>query len=114
MGIATGVALNLAKQYLQKNLEPERAFDVGECVVYGLVGGGVALLPDILEPSFRNPNHRQFCHSVLFGGLVLWACCGKHTKQLPLAARGLLLLAGASYCSHLIVDAFTPRSIRLC
>ncbi len=113
VGAATGIALSAANQLLQQKLDPERKFDFGECLVYGAVGGVVALAPDILEPSLRNPNHRQFCHSVVFGALVMWACCAKHTRQLPLAARGLLLVAGLSYCLHLAVDALTPRSIRL-
>jgi inner membrane protein len=114
VGAATGIALNLAKQFIQKKLDPGRKFDFCECAVYGLVGDGVALVPDILEPSLRNPHHRQVCHSVLFGAVVLWACCGLHTRQLPLVAPGLLLVAGLGYCSHLAVDALMPRSIRFC
>jgi len=114
VGAATGIALSLAKQFIQKKLDPDRKFDFGECAVYGLVGGTVALVPDILEPSLRNPHHRQFCHSAVFGALVFWACCGKHTRQLPLVARGLLLVGALGYCSHLAVDALTPRSIRFC
>ncbi|MCB1103356.1 MAG: metal-dependent hydrolase [Cephaloticoccus sp.] len=114
VGAATGIALSLTKQLIQKELYPAREFDFGECATYALVGGGMALVPDLLEPSLRNPNHRQFCHSVVFGGLVLYACCGKHTHSLPVAARDLLAVGAMAYCSHLSVDALTPRSIRFC
>ncbi|MGI2071561.1 metal-dependent hydrolase [Shewanella baltica] len=64
-----------------------------------------------------NPHHRQFYHSVL----VLTAL-GVEIKNLyewqPEEAmdkylRGLGLIAGCAYVSHLFCDAITPRSLPL-
>lgn len=86
-------------------------------------GAGMALgavfgkLPDILEPSAGNPHHRQFCHSILvltalgagLKRLYDWQPVDKSLQCL----RGMGLIAGCAYLSHLLCDAATPRSLPL-
>ncbi len=83
------------------------------------MGTGALLgkLPDILEPSLRNPHHRQFFHSFAMVGLV---GCGtkkiydwKPQNRLEGAARGIMLCAGVGYLCHLFLDAMTSRSLPL-
>ncbi|ANO50823.1 metal-dependent hydrolase [Woeseia oceani] len=81
------------------------------------IGAFLGKLPDMLEPSFRNPNHRQFFHSVAVLGflgvgmhkLYRWHPQDDSKKLL----RALLLIGGAAYLSHLALDAMTSRSLPL-
>lgn len=78
----------------------------------GALGGK---LPDILEPSRGNPNHRQFCHSVavLAAGTKLywilrdWDAKTPGDRLIKYFCMGVL----AGYGSHLGLDASTPRSL---
>lgn len=81
------------------------------------MGAVVGKLPDLLEPSMKNPHHRQFFHS-----LAILAIVGYGTKKvydwqpqdtLESIVRFLTLCAGAAYISHLIFDAMTSRSLPL-
>ena len=80
----------------------------------GLVAMLAASLPDVLEPA-TSPNHRQFCHSVVFaGGLVTGLKeIYQWTPETPLGrfVRDVLLSAGLAYLIHLGVDATTAKSI---
>lgn len=83
----------------------------------GAIGAFFGKLPDVLEPALRNPRHRQFFHSFTFLGMVGW---GVHKvrqwepqDELEKLLRGLLLIGGLAYMSHLVVDAFTSRSLPL-
>ena len=83
----------------------------------GAIGAFFGKLPDVLEPALRNPHHRQFFHSFAFLGMVGW---GVHRvsqwepqDELEKWLRGLLLIGGLAYMSHLVVDAFTSRSLPL-
>jgi membrane-bound metal-dependent hydrolase YbcI (DUF457 family) len=81
------------------------------------MGAAFGKLPDLLEPSLKNPHHRQFFHSLAILGLV-----GYRTKKvydwqpqdkLESIERSLALCAGAAYMSHLLLDALTSRSLPL-
>ena len=81
------------------------------------MGAVVGKLPDLLEPSLKNPHHRQFFHSLAILGLV-----GYGTKKVydwepqnmvESVVRGIALFAGVGYLSHLLLDAVTSRSIPL-
>jgi membrane-bound metal-dependent hydrolase YbcI (DUF457 family) len=109
-GVTVGVALNLAKQGAQKALAPERKFDWGELLVWGVVGGVAASVPDLLEPA-TNPNHRSFFHSLALGALILFAIFGKPSKRLEQNLRDLLSLTGFGYLSHLALDIITPMGL---
>lgn len=80
----------------------------------GALGGK---MPDILEPSNGNPNHRQFCHSVtvLAGISGLYALVNSWDAQTPNDRIIKYFLKGvlAGYGSHLGLDATTPRSLPL-
>ena len=81
-----------------------------------VAGAALGKLPDWLEPALH-PNHRQFFHSfaVLFavGYGVKKAYDWKPETDLQRFLRGLALIAGGVYASHLILDAFTPKSLPL-
>jgi len=72
-------------------------------------------LPDLIEPSLNNPNHRQFFHSLVFAcgiivavkHLYLWE---PQTPQEKLCRWVLLIMAGG-YLSHLALDSSTPKSL---
>lgn len=81
------------------------------------VGAFLGRLPDMIEPALRNPNHRQFFHSVtvfccLIGGLrkvYQW----ETQDDLERLVRGALLVGGAAYLSHLFLDSTTKKSLPL-
>lgn len=72
-------------------------------------------LPDILEPAFKNPHHRQFCHSFALLGGIAYALMKLYEwepqKEEGKLIRTALLCAGTGYASHLVLDAFTSRSL---
>ena len=56
-----GTAVGLAVPLMDKDTIKETP----ELLVAGpLVGNFFGKLPDIIEPAFKNPNHRQFFHSI--------------------------------------------------
>lgn len=77
----------------------------------------LATLPDIIEPALKNPNHRQFFHSVLFAAILGWGTYKiyqwKPETQLEEILRCVLLIGGTAYLLHLVADAFTKRSLPL-
>lgn len=109
VGAAVGLTVALADQKKHK---------VSHNPGFGLMLGAVfGRLPDILEPSLGNPHHRQFCHSI-----VVLVALGAGLKRMyswhpensgQQCLRGLGLIAGCAYLSHLLCDAVTPRSLPL-
>lgn len=82
-----------------------------------VVGDVFGRLPDLLEPSLKNPHHRQFFHSLVILGLVGYGTKKVYNWQpedtIESILRFLALCAGAAYMSHLLLDAVTPRSLPL-
>lgn len=79
----------------------------------GLLGGGIALLPDILEPAV-NPDHRGFFHSFAVGACLL--AVNKKIKEnpgIPDKTKNLLFALSSAYGSHLALDATTSKSLPL-
>ena len=84
-------------------------------IVAGGVGALMGRLPDMLEPSLNNPHHRQFFHSITVLGAMAygvkkaydWQPCDDFERLV----RGLVLVGGSAYLSHLAVDALTKRSL---
>lgn len=81
------------------------------------IGATLGKLPGILEPSLKNPRHRQFFHSFAVLGFI-----GYGTKKIydwqpkdkfESITRFLLLCASAIYRNHLLLDAMTSRSLPL-
>ena len=108
---AGGLASGLVTSFLDQNPAEERLM-LGAILTASAVIG--AKLPDVVEPAIHS-HHRQFFHSLLvLGGAVyaarwLWKWQPETTEQRCLRAALCGLLVG--YCSHLGMDAFTPRSI---
>jgi membrane-bound metal-dependent hydrolase YbcI (DUF457 family) len=99
-------------------LDKDAVEDNPELLIAGpVVGNFFAKLPDIIEPAFKNPNHRQFFHSIAVLAAVGYGVKKAYDWQpedkLEKVIRGILLCAGAGYLSHLALDAITPRSLPL-
>lgn len=75
-------------------------------------GAVIGALPDILEPA-TNPNHRDFFHSVVFGGAVLYGAFGKHSQKWHPNDRFAAASIALSYLSHLYLDSGTPKGLPL-
>ena len=96
---------------------PERESGLHRPFAAGTLGAVLARLPDLIEPATNNPHHRQFFHSVVVAGAVMvgvrklfeWA----PEDDLEKLLRGVLLVGGAAYLSHLALDAVTSRSLPL-
>jgi len=104
-----GTAVGLAVPLIDKDAIKETSVLL---IAGSLVGNFFGKLPDIIEPAFKNPNHRQFFHTAVGYGLKKaydWQPEDKFEKVI----RGILLCAGAGYLSHLALDAITPRSLPL-
>jgi len=80
------------------------------------VGTFFGKLPDILEPAL-NPHHRQFFHSILVAGSIAYGLKKAYhwhpENETEKLFRGLALVAGGAYLSHLIFDGATPMSLPL-
>jgi inner membrane protein len=80
------------------------------------LGAGCGTLPDLLEPPLH-PNHRQVFHSVAFAallgvGMYKTYCWEPETAGGQLV-RSVLLITGAAYLVHLMMDATTEKSLPL-
>ena len=76
------------------------------------VGAGcvAGALPDILEPSRGNPNHRGFFHSLSAALVVWWMATGKHTEGEPVELRRLLHALAMGYLLHLGADLLLSKA----
>ena len=81
-----------------------------------LLGSISGKLPDYIEPALH-PNHLQFFHSITFAGLITVGLikCYQWKPEEPFEKliRGLVLLGGMGYLSHLICDSTTPKGLPL-
>ncbi len=81
------------------------------------IGAILGRLPDMIEPAFRNPNHRQFFHSITVLGLMgtgmLKVYRWDPQDEFEKIIRAALLIGGAAYLSHLALDALTSKSLPL-
>jgi membrane-bound metal-dependent hydrolase YbcI (DUF457 family) len=82
-----------------------------------VLGSIAGTLPDMIEPAIGNPHHRQFFHSVTIGTALVWGASRVYQWQPESDAekvvRVALLVGGAAYLSHLLLDSSTPRSLPL-
>jgi membrane-bound metal-dependent hydrolase YbcI (DUF457 family) len=89
------------------NEEPE----LGPALGCGLLGAGVALLPDIIEPA-TSPMHRAFAHSVATGGLVVLGTKSIYDHpEIPNEQKAVVGSLAGAYLSHLLLDAGTPAGL---
>jgi inner membrane protein len=110
MLIGAGVSTTIA--ILDKNKHPI-SHNIAIAPVIGVFMGR---LPDILEPSIH-PNHRQLFHSIaaltLLSAGLLKAYKWSPEDPFDKFVRGLLLIGGVAYLSHLFSDASTPKGLPL-
>tara|TARA_B100001059_G_scaffold93153_1_gene92391 strand:+ start:130833 stop:131177 length:345 start_codon:yes stop_codon:yes gene_type:complete len=107
-----GGGVSVTAALLDKNKHPVSH----HIAIVPVVGAVMGKLPDILEPAFHS-NHRQFLHGVtvltlLSAGLLkaYWWSPEEPSEKL---IRGLMLIGGVAYLSHLICDASTPKGLPL-
>ncbi len=83
------------------------------------IGAYLGKLPDFIEPSLGNPNHRQFFHSVLVLGLLGTGVYKLYRwdpqDNIEKVVRGILLMGGAAYLESfaLTPSKFSPIIITL-
>lgn len=105
----TVIAIDALTQLWEMDRNPSLRFDWGRLAVAtaaGCIGGA---MPDILEPSLGNPNHRGTCHSLAAAVFAWWLVEGRHATDLPDATRRMLRYAANGYCTHLAADLFLSK-----
>lgn len=110
--ILVGAGVGLTAALLDKKKHPASH----NIAVAPVVGAFMGKLPDILEPALH-PNHRQFFHGVtvltaLSAGL-LKAYRWSPEEPFERILRGLMLIGGGAYLSHLLLDMTTPKGLPL-
>lgn len=102
VGLITGAVISYKKQKNGRFSVLDFAADITLGAAAGLVGSAI---PDILEPA-TNPNHRAFFHSYTA------AIFSNSTIAYGWEREGVIKTAFcAGYCSHLALDAITPKSL---
>lgn len=95
-------------------VQPADRRDHAACATAGVAAACMPSLPDLLEPAVH-PNHRQFFHSVTFAGLIgvgiYRAYRWQPENDWEKLARAAILVTGAAYLAHLLVDATTAKSL---
>ena len=103
-------AMEVSAQLREIEANPALDFDWARFLVNVGTGAIAGALPDILEPSLGNPNHRGFCHSLGAAIIVWWLVSGRHTSDLPVATKRLLTAVGIGYSAHLCADLFLTKA----
>jgi hypothetical protein len=111
LGAAIGVGLAHMAQEHATEKEP-----TGMPFVSAALAGCAGSIPDVLEPAIH-PNHRQFFHSVVAGGLVLFGAKKLYDWEpetdFQKIVRYAALVSAGAYLMHLILDGCTPKSLPL-
>lgn len=108
MGALTGLGIALIDNKKHKvSHNPATAASLG--ALFGK-------MPDIIEPALH-PHHRQFFHSKLVLAATAYGMYEtyqwKAQTSLEKIVRGIFLIAGCAYLSHLVCDSMTPRGLPL-
>jgi hypothetical protein len=106
----TLAVVEVVLQFREMERDPVRQFDWGRAIVNVGVGSMAGALPDWLEPSLGNPNHRGFCHSLGAAIVVWWLVSGRHTHDLPEDLKRVLFACGIGYSAHLGADLFLSHA----
>lgn len=87
-----------------------------KAVVAALLAGNFGSLPDLLEPAIH-PNHRGFFHSISCLAVVGYAVYRLYHWEpedgTGKVLKGLGIVVGGAYITHLLMDATTKKSIPL-
>lgn len=95
---------------LVKTIQQEE-IDLGHAIGWGVVGAGVALLPDLIEPA-AGPMHRATAHSLAAGGLLTLTTKAVYDNpNLSGEEKAVFCSLAAAYGSHLLLDAGTPAGL---
>ena len=84
-----------------------------EGFTFSFAGVLSSVVPDMLEPAL-NPNHRQFCHSITAGILLLNSStktCSYTNYKLEEPTKILMACVIIGYLTHLILDGCTPMGL---
>lgn len=103
-------ALELHNQSKEIEARGGGQYDLGRLLVNVGAGAFAGALPDMLEPSIGNPNHRGFCHSLTAALLIWWGMTGRHTHDLPVETKRLLVALGIGYTCHLGADLLFSKA----
>ncbi len=96
-----------------KHLQGEE-INFGNALGWGMMGAGVAILPDVIEPASAGPTHRAFAHSAATAGLIAYtAKKALDSPQLSSDQKAALTSVSAAYLSHLLLDSTTPSGLPL-
>lgn len=100
----------------QKNIKqnlPVEKFNLVEFSITTATGIGLGkiggILPDLLEPA-TSPHHRKFFHSTTAGTALAGTILANQGKM-KRVTKSLVNALGASYSSHLALDAKTPKGL---
>jgi len=115
IGLACGVGSYFMKHAERKKYDPNAEVDFLELIGYSATGYGLGslagTLPDIIEPA-TDPNHRKTFHSLVAGAAVTWGTIKLVTDtDLSHEVKTAVAVTGASYISHLVLDADTPKGL---
>lgn len=108
VGALTGLAIALVDNKKHKMIHNP--------LIAPSLGALFGKLPDIIEPALH-PHHRQFFHSKLVFAATTYGLYKTYHWEVQTSfekiTRGLLLIAGCAYLSHLVCDSMTPRGLPL-
>lgn len=108
-----GFIVGAAGYAVVKHIHGEE-INIGHALGWGIVGAGVAVLPDIIEPASVGPMHRAFAHSAVAAGLVTYtAKKAWDSPELTGDQKAAFTSLGAAYLSHLLLDSGTPVGLPL-
>lgn len=102
-------AIDVADQLHEMQRNPSLRFDMKRLISGVSVGCFAGALPDLLEPSLGNPNHRGIAHSVVAAGVGWWLAAGRHSEAWPETMRRLARGAAIGYTMHLAADLFLSK-----
>ena len=112
-----GAIINIFRQINRIDRGEQDKFNLWELGLDTIGAAGIDYLtagvPDGLEPSDDNPNHRGPCHSVALGTLLGIVALKSYDTTLPEKAKDALAIGALSYNLHLLSDAQTPKGLPL-
>lgn len=100
--------------YLASKKSRNETGNLWEMLVFGLFGGAVATLPDVIDPPI-SPTHRSIGHSIALSGLSIPTSLNKikESPQINQCQKDFAQSMILSYASHLLLDAGTPAGLPL-